>query len=119
MTANAPLLIVILSSLPICFSQQFGPTLPVRIPSAVVDGTGIDVCPSQSSIDAELNLTKAEVQKAIINTINPSLNQMSTSPGSCNGTGWTRVAFLNMTDTAELCPSTLSRISSPIRGCGR
>ena len=119
MTAKAPLLIVILSSLPICFSQQIGATLPVRISSAVVDGTGINVCPSQSSIGAELNLTKAEVQKVIINTINPTLNQMSTSPGSCNGTGWTRVAFLNMTDTAELCPSTLSMISSPIRGCGR
>ena len=117
MTANAPLLIVILSSLPICFSQQIGPTLPVRISSAVVDGTGINVCPSQSSIG--LNLTKAEVQKTIINTIDPTLNQMSTSPGSCNGTGWIRVAFLNMTDTAEFCPSILSMITSPVRGCGR
>ena len=66
----------------------------------------------QSSIDAEMNLTKAEVQKAIISNI------LSTSPGSCNGTRWTRVAFLNMTDTAEFCPSTLSMITSPVRGCG-
>ena len=67
----------------------------------------------QSSIDAEMNLTKAEVQKAIISNI------LSTSPGSCNSTGWTRVAFLNMIDTAEFCPSTLSMITSPVRGCGQ
>ena len=41
----------------------------------------------------------------------------------CNSTGgWTRVAYLNMTDPSEQCPSTLTlqtRSSEPRRLCGR
>ena len=38
----------------------------------------------------------------------------------CNGTGgWTRVAYLNMTDPADECPSAWTETTSPIRTCGR
>ena len=41
----------------------------------------------------------------------------------CNSTGgWTRVAYLNMTDPSQQCPSTLplqTRSSEPRRLCGR
>ena len=38
---------------------------------------------------------------------------------SCGGAGWTRVAYLNMSDPQETCPSSLTLSTSPVRGCGR
>ena len=41
-------------------------------------------------------------------------------PCSCGGTGgWTRVAYLNMSDPDQQCPSNWNLITTPIRGCGR
>ena len=37
----------------------------------------------------------------------------------CEGSGWTRVAYLNMTDPAATCPSNLTLHTSPVRGCGQ
>ena len=38
----------------------------------------------------------------------------------CDGpSGWTRVAFLNMSDPNQVCPSNWTYISSPMRTCGR
>ena len=99
------------------FAQQGYCALPVLVSSAVVSGDGSDTCPSQSSIDAQLNATKAQIRQAITNYVNALLDAIS--PGSCNGTGWTRVALLNMTDPDEVCPSSLSMLTSPVRGCGQ
>ena len=39
---------------------------------------------------------------------------------SCDGpSGWTRVAFLNMSDPNQVCPSNWTTISTPVRTCGR
>ena len=100
------------------FVHQGYCALPVVVSSAVVSGDGSDTCPPQSSIDAQLNATKAQIRQAITNTVNLILDG-NFSPGSCNGTGWTRVALLNMTDPDEVCPSSLSMLTSPVRGCGR
>ena len=38
----------------------------------------------------------------------------------CDGpSGWTRVAFLNMSDPNQVCPSNWTYISSPVRTCGK
>ena len=95
------------------FVQQGYCALPVLVSSAVVSGDGSDTCPSQR----QLNATKAQIRQAITSTVDPILDAIS--PGSCNGTGWTRVALLNMTDPDELCPSSLSMLTSPVRGCGQ
>ena len=92
--------------------------LPVKISPAVVDGAGNGVCPPQSSLGAQLNTTKEEIQQAVLDTINPILNQNSPSH-QCGGTGWTTVVFLNMTNLNEVCPSSLSLHSSPVRDCRR
>ena len=101
------------------FAQQGYCALPVLVSSAVVSGDGSDTCPSQSSIDAHLNATKAQTRQAVTNTVNPILDGKYLSPGSCNGSGWTRVALLDMTNPDEVCPSSLSMLTSPVRGCGR
>ena len=43
----------------------------------------------------------------------------STRPCSCGGTGWTRVASLDMSDSQQRCPSNWTLNTSPVRGCGR
>ena len=102
-----------------CTTLQGNCVLPVKISPAVVDGAGNGVCPLQSGIDAQLNATKEEIRQAVLDTINPILNQNSASSRQCGGTGWTRVAFLNMTNPSEVCPSSLLLHNSPVRGCGR
>ena len=38
----------------------------------------------------------------------------------CDGpSGWTRVAFLNMSDPNQVCPSNWATISTPVRTCGK
>ena len=38
----------------------------------------------------------------------------------CSSTGgWTRVAYLNMTDPTQQCPGTWTEMTSPVRTCGR
>ena len=43
----------------------------------------------------------------------------NTRPCSCGGAGWTRVAYLNMSDPRQSCPSNWTLNTSPVRGCGR
>ena len=41
-------------------------------------------------------------------------------PQCCNDpTGWTQIAFINMTDTSYQCPSNFREITTPRRVCGR
>ena len=41
-------------------------------------------------------------------------------PCSCGGAGgWTRAAYLNMSDPNQQCPSNWTLVTTPIRGCGR
>ena len=43
----------------------------------------------------------------------------SAPPCSCGGDGWTTVAYLNMSDPNQQCPSNWTLTTSPVRGCGR
>ncbi len=38
---------------------------------------------------------------------------------SCGGPGWTRVAYLNLSDTNQQCPSNWTLTTYPVRACGR
>ena len=40
-------------------------------------------------------------------------------PSSCGGPEWTRAVYLNMSDPSQSCPSNLTLVNSPIRGCER
>ena len=52
-------------------------------------------------------------------TISPVYCDMTTQSCSSGTGGWTRVAYLDMTDPTEECPSVWREITSPIRTCGR
>ena len=103
-----------------CTCQQ-NSTLPATTTPAVVRGTASGVCPSAEVIDAQRNTTKQEIQDLLRNTVNPALNgNHNDPPCSCGGPGeWTRIAFLNMTDLTQQCPTNWRLITSPVRACGR
>ena len=93
--------------------------LPVAISPAVTRGTASGVCPSAEVIDAHRNATKQEIKDLLQNIMNLALNHYN-PPCSCGGPGeWTRIAFLNMTDLTQQCPTNWNLATSPVRACGR
>ena len=96
--------------------QRGSCTSPVRISTAVKK---YDVCSSRGNIPAKQNGIKTQIRQSIVHTINLLMDQEGVPPPPCNGAGWIRVAFLNMTEPSEVCPSNLSLHTSPVRGCGQ
>ena len=96
-------------------------TLPAVVSPAVVHGITSGVCPSAEVINAQRNATEQEIQNLLDNIVNPELDRIYNGPPcSCGNRGeWTRIAFLNMTDPSQQCPTNWRRITSPVRACGR
>ena len=90
-------------------------TLPVRISSNTIAKEGENACPSQVNIESQLNVTKEEIRNRISDTVNPFLD----SSRPCGGSGWTRVAYMNMTDPGSVCPTNWTLHNSPVRSCGQ
>ena len=87
--------------------QQQMLSFPVRLPRTVTNSTG-QSCPSQDAINAEHR------------RVRDILEERSVLPCSCGGDGgWTRVAYLNMSDLNQRCPANWTLTTSPVRGCGR
>ena len=72
-------------------------------------------CPVDTDEQAALSQIREDVRSVLRNVT-------SDGPYSCGGTsGWTRIAFLDMTDPAEQCPSTWSEVNTSgviARACG-
>ena len=86
-------------------------SLPVRTPPTVYNSTGPSgsTCPSQDTINGE----HRRARETILNYYNRS------PPCSCGGPEWSRVAYLNMSDPNQQCPSNWTLTTTPVRGCGR
>ncbi len=87
--------------------------LPVRIRGE----SGDNICSNVARSEAQLNLIKEEVKRAIMNTVNPTLDKNENFI-ACGHSGWRRVVYLNMTSPSATCPSSWTTHRSP-RGCGR
>ena len=110
----ASLKIMIFLSLEVYFSsaQQQNSTLPASVPSVVIRGAGSEACPAREVIEEQRNLAKSNV----INILNAHNSQ---PPCACGGSGeWSRIAYLNMDDITQQCPSNWRLHTSPVRGCG-
>ena len=90
-------------------------TLQVRISSNKIAKERENTSPFQGNIESQLNVTKKEIKNIISDTVNPFLD----SSRPCGGSGWTRVAYLNMTDPRSVCPTNWTLHTSPVRGCGQ
>ena len=96
-----------------CSAQRQNSTLPVTVPPVVMRGRGSGTRPAQEAIKEQRNLTKS----SIIRILNSRYYQL---PCACGGSGeWSRIAYLDMNDTTQQCPSNWMLITNPVRECGR
>ena len=63
-------------------------------------------------------MVKNGTQRLLQESVVPLLQANSTEH-PCGGSGWRRVAYLNMSDPSQQCPSVWREITTPHRVCGR
>ena len=80
------------------------------IPPAVIHGNGSSSCPSEQQRAS----SRQEIKESVAN----ALQLPSTHP--CGAGIWTRIAYLNMTDPLQSCPSAWRQsTTNGVRVCGR
>ena len=72
-------------------------------------------CPTESVADASLRSAREAVQSVLQDIVLPILN--NTPPCGCDQRR--RIAFLNMEDRNQRCPTGWKYITTPVRACGR
>ena len=95
-------------------------TLPLYYPAQSVPGNSLN-CPPEGQLKTAIGRIDAEVRGKVREALFPEMNDTVDSP--C-GPGWRRVAYLNMTNPSQSCPSEWRQYSDHLhddikRGCGR
>ena len=98
-------------------TQGANNTLPLTYPGQVLQGGGSQTCPSEAQRETLRNEIKNTTQSLLRESVVPQLSTQSSY--SCGGSGWRRVAYLNMSDPSQQCPSVWQEITTPHRVCGR
>ena len=89
-------------------------SLPVQIPPVDVEGRSA-VCPSVDASERARNTTQEAIHSILRDTVIPLIDRCP-----CSGPGpWRRIAYLDMSDPNQQCPSNLRLITTPVRACGR
>jgi len=91
-------------------AQGSNATLPLTSPGQILQGDGSQTCPSEIQRERVRNEIK-NATRGLLQELPPSFY--------CGGTGWRRVAYLNMSDPSQQCPSVWQEITTPRRVCGR
>ena len=95
-------------------AQGTNTTLPLTYPGQVLQGDGSQTCPSEAQWGITRNEVKNATQRLLWESVVPLLQNSSEHP--CGGsTGWRHVAYLNMSDPSQQCPSVWGEI--PHSGC--
>ena len=90
-------------------------TLPLTYPARVLQGVDNQTCPSEDQRGIARNEVKTAARRLLQESVIPNLQDFF-----CDGsTGWKRVAYLNMSDPSQQCPSVWQEITTPFRVCGR
>lgn len=105
----------------LCATAQ-QPATATRLSPKVLTANTTGVCAADDLRATARDDIRSEVQRIISNsttqTSTPGL--MFNLPQCCNDpTGWTQVAFINMTNSSYQCPSAFREITTPKRVCGR
>ena len=89
--------------------------LPLTYPVQVLQGDGSQTCPSEEQQEITRSEIKNATRRLLVETVIPLLQDYS-----CGGSrGWRRVAYLNMSNLSQQCPSVWQEITTPHRVCGR
>ena len=99
-------------------AQGANATLPLTYPAQVLQGDGSQTCPSEARRAIARNEVKNDTQRLLRESVVPLL-QVNSTEHPCGGSGWRRVAYLNMSDSSQQCPSVWQEIATPFRVCGR
>ena len=109
-------------------TQGANTTLPLTYPGQVMQEDGSQTCPSEEQREIARNeiknatrgLLRESVVPVLQPTEQPTTEQPTVTGFSCAGsTGWRRVAYLNMSDASQQCPSVWREYTTPHRTCGR
>ena len=98
-------------------SQGTNIALPLTYHGQVLQGDDNQTCPSGEQRQRVRNTVKNHAQSLLRESVVPLLQQTFFSCGG--STGWRRVAYLNMSDPSQQCPSVWRQIITPHRVCGR
>ena len=96
-------------------AQGTNTTLPLTYPGRVLQGDGSQTCPSESQRGMVRNEVRNATRGLLRESVIPALQQNT----SCGGSGWRRVAYLNMSNPSQRCPSVWREYTTPFRVCGR
>ena len=99
-------------------AQGANTTLPLTYPGQVLQGDGSQTCPSGAQRGIARNEVRNDTRSLLRESVVPLL-QANSSEHPCGGSGWRRVAYLNMSDPSQHCPSVWREITTPHRVCGR
>ena len=97
-------------------AQGANTILPLNYPAQVLQGDGSQTCPSEAQRGIARNEVRNSTQRLLRESVVPILQANSTP---CGGSGWRRVAYLNMSNPSQQCPSVWREITTPHRVCGR
>ena len=112
-------------------AQGANTTLPLTYPGQFLRGDGSQTCPSEEQLEILRNQIDNATLCLLRETVVPlfqrftcdesvvPLLQVNSTEHSCGGSGWRRVAYLNMSDPSQQCPSVWQEITTPHRVCGR
>ena len=96
-------------------AQGTNTTLPLTYSGQVLQGDDSQTCPSE----AQRGITRNEVKNATQSLLRESVVPLLQSYSCGGSTGWRRVAYLNMSDPSQQCPSVWQQYTTPHRTCGR
>ena len=99
-------------------TQGANTTLPLTYPGQVLrgDGSQSETCPSEEQREIVRNEVDNATKRLLRESVVPVLQLTNFCGGSA---GWRRVAYLNMSDPSQQCPSVWQEITTPHRVCGR
>ena len=100
-------------------AQGANTTLPLTYPGQVLQGDGSQNCPSEAQRERVRNEVKNATRRLLRETVVTLLRANSTGYSCGGSSGWRRVAYLNMADPSQQCPSVWQEITTPHRVCGR
>ena len=82
------------------------------IPARLITTNRGEICPPEEQREAVQNEVKTNVS-ALLRNVFYNVSQY------CGGGSWTRIVYINMTNTSQQCPGTFREYSTPVRTCGR
>ena len=93
---------------------------PVTYNVTILEGGPNGGCPAPDDRQAARNTINQDIRQEL-RSIAPRLSGAGIGSGACCGIteGWTRVVYLNMSNSSQQCPSAWEEASQPVRSCGR